>query len=230
MNQIFLVARKDLRVEFRQKGIINTILLFSLLVMLVMYFSLNRNVESLHRFGPQALWISVLFSSFLGLSHFMQIEKQNDCLSALITSPLEPWKLYVGKVLSVTVILTIVELVLVPCFFLFFAYSFTDVRILVPAVLLLGNIGIAAVGTIFSGLLVAGRASEYLLPILLLPLLLPLLIAGIHATAPLLNEGAAISSGETGLNPAFDWIIFLIALDLIFLPAGSLLADAIYKP
>ncbi len=230
MRDVWAITRKDLLVEFRKKGVINTVLLFSVLVLLVIYFSIEHDRASLNRFGPPAYWISVLFASFLGLNHLMRVERENDCLSALVCSPVSPWRIFMGKTLSVFVLLILMEVVLTPLFFLFFGYGISIEVLTFIGVILLGNIGISLLGTMFSSLLIIGRASEFLLPVLMLPLMFPLLISGVQASAPLLSATTgSVPFVESPLTRASNWIIFLLAMDMMFLSACTLLSAALYR-
>lgn len=230
MRHVFKIAGKDLSTEFRKKGVLSTILLFSILVLLVMYFSINHDPDTLHTFGPPAFWISLIFSSFLGLNHFMQSERRNDCLLALKCSPMPSWAIFAGKSLSLIVMLTLVELILIPVFLMMFAYGIGLELLLFVGVVMLGNIAIAMTGALFSGMLVAGRASAFLLPLVMIPMLLPLLIAGVRASAPLLS----VTVGEfhrpgTPVDIATQWILLLLGMDLLLVSAGSILSNTVYS-
>ncbi len=231
MSELWAITRKDLVVEFRKKGVINSVLLFSVLVLLVMYFAIEHDRRTLDLFGPPAFWISLLFSSFLSFNHLMRVERDNECLSALICSPVPAWRVYLGKSLSIFCLLTIMELVLTPILFLLFGYGLSVEVVPFVLVVLLGNVGISVLGTIFSSLLIMGRASEFLLPVLMLPFLFPLLIAGVQASFPLLTATAGTTPfAGSPLTRAATWIIFLLAMDLMFVSAGTLLSTALYKP
>jgi len=230
MGQLQAIVRKDLATEFRKKGVINTVLLFSVLVLLVVYVSIEHDRATLNRFGPPAFWISVLFSSFLSLNHLMRVENEHGGLTALICSPVPAWKLYVAKCCSTFLLLIMTEAVMTPFFFLLFGYGLTVEVFPFIGVLVMGTIGISLLGTIFSSLLVLGRASEFLLPVLMLPLMFPLLIAAVQASTPLLIATTEAATVPIGTVQTYDWILFLMAIDLIFLSAGTVLSSALYKP
>jgi heme exporter protein B len=230
MQHVLSIAGKDLSAEFRKKGVLNTVLLFSVLVLLVMYFSIDHDPDTLHTFGPPAFWISLIFSSFLGLNHFMQSERTNDCLLALKTSPAASWTIFVGKSLSLVVMLTLVELILIPVFLMMFAYGFALELLLFAGVVMLGNVAIAITGALFSGMLVAGRASAFLLPIVMIPILLPLLIAGVRASSPLLSATVGgFNRPGTPVDVAIHWVLLLIGMDLLLVSAGTILSNTVYS-
>lgn len=226
----FSILRRDLLVEYRRKGVLNTVIVFSLVVLFVFYFSLERTPRNLALIGPPALWASLLFGAFLGLNHFVQIEKDNGCMGALIASPVAPMSIFLAKVGSVFLLLFLVEAVLVPAFLVLFGFQWTASLLWLIPVLFLANAGIAAPGVLFSCVLVLGRAPGYLLPVLLLPFLLPLIIILGQVTLPLLTPATGVEEVSRTLNNGENWIIFLFALDLVYLPTTALLSEAILEP
>lgn len=222
VNDILLIARKDLLVELRGKGALNTVLLLAVLVLFVVYFSVEPQHDSFTHVAPAALWISILFSGILGLNHFTRSEQKNQCLSAIVMSPFESWSLYLGKTLSTVLFLSLVELFLIPCFFLIFGFSFTLRSLFLVVVLLLGNLGIGAIGTLMSALLSFGRASEFLLPLVMIPPLIPLVMNAVHASEIVLK-------GDVELMAAFNFVLVLIGMNIIFLPLGILLSSVVYQ-
>lgn len=151
------------------------------------------------------------FAGTLGLSRSMARERQNGCIDGLLLAPMDPSGIFVGKAVGSLVLMAIVQAVLLLIMSVLF-----DVWLLRPDVLLvaaLGTAGYAAVGTLLATMTVHTRAREAMLPILLLPLTMPLLIAAVEATG-LLLEGATLAEAGSwiGLLVAYDLIIFAVAV------------------
>ncbi len=230
IHGILTVTGKDLAAEYRKRGVVNTVLLFSVLLLLVVYFSIPHDTETLHAFGPPAFWISLVFSSFLGLNHFMQTERDNNCLTALKLSPVTPWVLFAGKSLSLFLMLVLVEVILVPVFLMMFEYGLGGEFLLFLVVVMLGNFAISLCGALFSGLLISGRASAFLLPIVMIPVLLPLIISGVRASDPLLAGMAdAFQQPGTPFQAVRPWLMLLLGMDFVLFSAGSFLSDTVYS-
>lgn len=223
MKDVFFIIRKDLLVEFRNKGAISTVFLLAVLILFLVYFSVDPQKNYLQAVAPSALWVSILFAGIIGLDHFAKHEQKNDCLSALLSSPLPPWKLFLGKTTSIVLFLLTVEIVLAPCFFLLYGFSITLRSPLFFVLFLLVNTGIAIIGTLLSSLLYFGRASEFLLPLVMIPPLLPLLINAVQASKILLDSGVRLEQIKLPL-------LVLFGINTVFLSIGALLSPVIFNP
>src|SRR6185369_9814862 len=142
------------------------------------------------------------------------LERENDCLAGLLSAPLDPAAIYAGKLAANVVLLGVTQAVVVPLVGLFLHLDLWPVLAGLALVLALGNLGFAALATLFAAIAARTRAREVKLPLLLLPLLIPLLIGAIAATR-------AVLAG--GLGAAGDGIAVLVAFDVVFTVAGWLL-------
>jgi heme exporter protein CcmB len=183
----WLVLRKDLRVELRSREIVYTTLFFAVSCILVFSFALVREGRAPVEVAAAILWIAIAFSGTLALGRAFERERQADTLKALLVAPVERPAIYVGKLLGILVVLVLLQVVLVPLVsFLFRAPLFAH-PIWLLTLLLLGSIGFAAVGTLFAAMLGRAQSRDVLLPLLLYPMTIPVIIAGVRATAELLQ-------------------------------------------
>jgi heme exporter protein B len=211
-----LILRKELRLEFRTRELLNTTLVFVLMVIVLFSFSFEPTREESRRIGPGLLWVALLFASSLMLHPSFGREQANDTLSALRMSPVEPFSILLGKMLANFIFLSVAVLVLLPVFAVLYDVSIVPVLGELLLVLGLGILGICITGTVFSAISAQARMRELLLPLLLLPILTPVLIACVEATAGLLANPPELRT---------DWLKFLVGFDIVFCAAGYLLSD-----
>ena len=183
------ILRKDLLTEWRTKERLSGMVFFVLLILLVFNFSFELGGLALHEIGPGVLWSSFVFSSLLGLNRTFTAELENGCLDALLLAPGDRSALYLGKMLGNLVFLLVVELISLPVFALFFNLSIGLNLLPLLAILLLGSASLAAVGTLFAVMSSNTRLRELLLPLLVLPMVMPALIACVQATAIVFQQG-----------------------------------------
>jgi heme exporter protein B len=158
------------------------------------------------------LWATVAFAGTLGLSRSLAREQQSGCIDGLLLAPVDRSAIFFGKALGNLIFMAVVEVLLLPLFSALF-----DVPLLLPGVLLvvaLGTLGYAAVGTLLASIAVNTRAREVMLPVLLLPLAIPLLIAAVQATGGLV-DGASLSEVS-------GWLQLLVVYDLLVVAASML--------
>jgi len=170
--------------------------------------------EAAPALAPAVLWVSFVFTGLAGIQRGFLLERENDCLAGLLTAPVDPADIYAGKLAANVVLLAVTQAVVVPLAGLFLHADLWPVLPGLLAVLLLGNLGFAALATLFSAVAARTRARETLLPLLFLPLALPLLIGAVQATQ-------AVLAG--GLGAARQAVAVLVAFDVIFGVAGWLL-------
>ena len=210
-------VRKDLRVELRTGEAVPAMLLFSLSTFVLFHFALDRrSVEG--ELAAGVLWVTLLFASVLAMARLFVAEREQGGFDGFLLAPVDRTSLFVAKATVLFVFLVAVELVAVPAFaiLLLGPSPWAAVPELV-AVLLLADVGIAVVGTLVGALGVQTRTRELIVPILALPLMIPVAIAGARATSPLLLEaGAAAVPGR--------WLAVLALYDLVF----GLLAYAVF--
>ena len=209
LQAIWIVTRKDLLVEFRSREVVYTTLFFAVSVLLVFSFSFVREGVAIEGAAPGILWVAIAFSGTLALGRVFERERQNETLRGLLMSPAERPAVYLGKLLGILLLLCAVEIVIVPLVaFLFQAPLFRH-PVLLLGLLTTGTLGFAAVGTLFSAMLVRTRSRDVLLPLLLYPITVPVMIAGVRGTAALLQA-------DVDLPMARAWLSMIVFFDVVF--------------
>jgi heme exporter protein CcmB len=205
----WLVMRKDLTVEVRSREIVYTTAFFAVSCVLVFAFALVKDGRPLEDAAAGILWIAIAFAGTLALGRTFERERHSETLRALMLAPASRPAIYVGKLLGIVTLLFAVELVLVPLVALLFHAALFASPLLMLALLACGTIGFAAVGTLFAAMLVRARSRDVLLPVLLYPITVPVIIAGVRGTAALLE---AVPDADT----ARMWIALLAFFDVVF--------------
>lgn len=218
LSQTMTIAAKDLRAEWRTKEALNASIAFSL-VMLVL-FSFAIDPESMPEFSGGLLWLVFSFAGALVLNRSFARETQNDCLDALVASPVPPAALFAGKALANFAMLLAVESVCLPAFGFLFNISWTAYFWSVVGVILLGTWGLTVVGTMFSALTVNLRLRELMLPTLVYPIMIPALMAAMELTRDLLN-------GQPLSGDNLIWVRLLAGFDIIFTSLSVTLVDTV---
>ena len=205
----WLVVRKDLMVEARSLEIVATTLFFAVTVVLVFAFGLVREGRAVDDVAAAILWIALAFSGTLALGRTFERERQADTLRALMLAPADRPAIYAGKLAGMLLLMLLVEAVLVPLVGLLFQAPIFDHLGWLLALLAAGTLGFASVGTLFAAMLVRARSRDVLLPILLYPITVPVMIAGVRGTAALFQA--------TPDEPlARFWVALLVFFDVVF--------------
>ena len=210
LGTVWLVMRKDLRIEIRSREILYTTLFFAVACVLVFAFGFVRDGRPIEDASAGILWIAIAFSGTLALGRAFDRERHNETLRALMLAPVPRPALYVGKLLGVLALLAAVEIVIVPLIVLMFQANLLTHLWLMVALLVTGTTGFAAVGTLFAAMLVRARSRDVLLPILLYPITIPVIIAGVRGTAALLQA-------EVDIPMARAWLSMLVFFDVVFI-------------
>jgi heme exporter protein B len=203
-----VLLKKELRTEFRTRELLTTTWVFVVTVLVLFSFTFDPTQAESRHFGPGLLWLALLFAGSLMLHPSFAREQVNDTLAALRMAPIDPVSILASKILANLCFLLLAELFLLPIFAALYNLSLAPILPQLLLVLLLGTLALSIVGTVFSAISSHARMRELLLPLLLLPLLAPALIASTEATRYLLDEPAALSLEWTGVLLAFN-IIFL---------------------
>lgn len=209
LRTVWLVTRKDLVVEARSREIVYTTLFFAISCVLVFAFGFVREGRPVDDAAAGILWIAIAFSGTLALGRAFERERQAETLRALLIAPIPRAALYVGKLLGVLLLLGAVELIVVPLVALMFQAPLFTHPVLLIGLLLTGTLGFASVGTLFAAMLVRARSRDVLLPVLLYPMTIPVIIAGVRGTAALLQA-------EPDLPMARVWLSMLFFFDVVF--------------
>jgi heme exporter protein B len=201
---------KELRTEFRSRELLTTTVVFILVVVVLFSFTFDPTSSESRRFAPGLLWLAFLFAASLMLQPCFLREQNNDTLSALRLSVHDPFAIFLAKLLANTLFLLFAQVILLPVFSVLYNISVFGVFPQLVLVMLLGSLGLSVTGTALSAISAQARMRELLLPLLLLPLLTPVLIASTEATAALFD-----------LNPVlrWEWLGFLLTFDVVFLTA-----------
>lgn len=208
-----VILAKELRAEFRTRELLNTTVVFVVMVLVLFSFTFDPTAEESRRYAPGLLWLAFLFAGSLMLHPSFMREQINDTMQALRIAPIEPFAILLGKVLANFLFLTVAEWILLPIFSVLYDVSILRVLGELLLVLALGTLGLSITGTAFSAISAQARMRELLLPLLLLPVLTPVLIASVEASAGLLAR-----------EPVFDatWVKLLVGFDVVFFAASYL--------
>ena len=204
-----LVLRKDFAIEVKSREILYTTLLFALSCVLVFSIGFVKQGEPLEDAAAGILWIAIEFAGTLALGRTFERERYAETLRALLLAPASRAAIYVGKMLGIVLLLAVVELLLVPLVAVLFRSPLGAQPALLAALLATGTVGFAAVGTLFAAMLVRARSRDVMLPILLYPITIPVMIAGVRGTSALLQ-----SPPDTATVAM--WIAILAAFDVVF--------------
>jgi heme exporter protein B len=213
---VWQILVKDLRIEFRSQTGLVSLFVLGLLVLLIFQFALPEKPTP--ESAAAGLWLSFVFAGTLGAQRTFLLERDNLCIEGLKTAPIDPASIFLAKMIGTLVSLTILQAVVVPLTAVFFGVA-PRAPLAFALVCLLGNVGFAALATLLAAMSVGTRAREVILPLLLFPLLVPLVIAAVKASAVLLG-----GAGESAV-----WIQVLICFDVVFTVAGWLLFEHVLR-
>jgi heme exporter protein B len=215
------VFRKDLTVERRSKEGANALAFFAVLLLFLFYFALGPDRDRIRAAFPGLLWLTFVLAGLLAIGRAFVLERENDCLDGLILAPVDKGAVYLGKVAGTTLLMVLMEAAFLAATGVLYNL---DIWFAVPRLLLIGvagTVGFAAVGTLFAAMTAQLRAREVLLPVLLLPLVVPVLLAAVK-----LSEAALAGPGGDEAGP---WWRLLLGFDVVFVVAGLLTFESIVE-
>lgn len=212
MRAALVILKKDLRIEWRTKESLASYGTLGVLLLIVFAFAHDPTPNEAPRLAPAVLWVTIVFTGMLGIQRAFAVEREQDCLAGLLGAPIDPSAVYVAKLAATMLLLGAMQIVLVPLTVVLLRLDLSGVLAQVLLILLLGDLGFAAVGTLFAAVAMRARAREVLLPVLLMPLVVPVLIAGVKATQ------AVLGGGDPG-----EALRVLAVFDVVFTVAGWLL-------
>ena len=210
VGQTIAIVRKDLRVELRTREVLYTATLFALFLVTVFVFSGFSEVALMRDAAPGVLWVSVAFVGTLVFGRTFQREREERAVAGLLMVPGILDALFLGKLVVNVLLLGLVELLLVPAVALTFRVDLLPIALPLFVVLGLGTLGYATLGTVLAAALASVRLREVIMPLVLYPLCLPLLLAGVQATASLVRTGS-VPMGWLGVLVAFDLLFLVLA-------------------
>src|SRR6266545_4239220 len=187
LAKVWTIFRKDLLIELRTKDSINAMIFFGIVVLVIFNFALESIRDSIRLAVPGVLWTAFAFSGTLGLNRMFAAEKENSCLQGLLMIPVDRGIIYLGKMLAAAAFMFLTEVVIFVFSLIFFNLTVWSEIPYIVLVCFVGTLGFTAVGTLLSAIAVNTRMREVLLPLILFPVVLPILINAVEATAIILN-------------------------------------------
>ncbi|MBL8293252.1 MAG: heme exporter protein CcmB [Bryobacterales bacterium] len=219
-HQAMTVAMKDLRSEFRTKESLNASVSFALVILVLFSFAMDPTSDQMREMSGGLLWLVFAFAGALVLNRSFARELSNDCLDALVSSPVSGAALLIGKVVANFLLLLVVEAVCLPAFGILYDLNWARQPWMLLAVLLLATWGMTVIGTMFSALTVNLRLRELMLPTLVYPMMIPALMAAMRLTTILIG-GDALAPGD------WIWLRLLIGFDIIFTSLALALVEVV---
>jgi heme exporter protein B len=219
LQSLSAIIWKDLAAELRSRELLSAMLVFALLVILIFNFSLELDAKTRSSVTAGVLWVTFAFAGTLGLNRSMSMEKDRGCLDGLLLAPVDRSVIYFGKAIGNLIFMLIVEIIVLPVYSFLYTVNLFQPGLLV--VVLLGSIGYVAVGTLLSSMAIQTRTRDVLLPILLFPLVIPVLIAAVKASAGFLQGSSLVD-----ITP---WINLLLVYDVIFVAVAFMVFDYIVE-
>lgn len=210
----WLIARKDLAIEFRTRSAFLSAVVFSLLGLVIFYYAWDPTAVTAADLAPGVLWVIFTFSGLLGLHRSFGVETADHAIDGLLASPVSREAIFLGKAIANLVFVAAVQAIAIPALVVFYNLPLNDVAGPLAAIALLAAIGLVAVGTLFSAMAVNTRLAELLLPMLALPFFVPIVTAAAQATAKLLGGRPVAEAGA--------WLKLLLAFDIVFVAACTL--------
>jgi len=221
LRQTLLLLWKDLLIELRRRDSLLTMFFFGTLLLFVFHFAFDLPPDKIAELAPALLWLAFLFTGTLGLAQLFQAERDHHCLDALLLAPLDRGALFLAKTGFNFILMFVVELVVIPLFWILFNLSGWNLLPRLFLVTLLGTVGFCVLGTITAAITLRARARELLLPLVMFPLMIPVILATIRCMESIMRTG--------DLAEAMGWLRLLIGFDVIFLTLGVLLFDSVIE-
>lgn len=211
LRRVRAIARKDVTTELRAKAGFNSVVSLGVTILVLLGLALGPDAQALRDAAVGAMWLATLFSAVLAFNRSFQVELESGALEPLLQYPGPRWTIFAGKLLGNLMFLTLMVAILMTVGVVLFGVSIPRAWPSLLAVLALGVVGLAVLGTFYASMASRSRAREVLLPLLLFPMLVPVLLAATTASKALL--------GGDLMHDAGAWIRLLTAFDLIFLIA-----------
>ena len=212
VSKVLTIFWKDILLEIRTKEIVASILVFALLVLVIFNFAFEPETATMSLVAPGILWVAFTFAGVLGLNHVFALERENSRLAGLLLCPIDHMVIYWGKLLGSFTFMLAIEIIVTPIFLVLLNLPLFLPRLLL--IIVLATLGFTSVGTLFSALAINIRARDIMLPILFLPIVVPVVIAAVEATAVVLQSGP--------WGDMLTWLQIMIAFDIIYLVVATL--------
>jgi heme exporter protein B len=212
-EQAWAVFRKDLLLEARTRVNVNAMVFFAAIVLLVFSFALGPNAGRLQAAAGGLLWLAFIFAGILAFGRTYQLEAENNAFEGLLLVAENRSAIYLGKMLGAVAVMVVIEAFILPLMAVLYNLDLWAAVPLLAVVGILGTLGFASVGSLYGALTMSLRAREVLLPLLLLPVSVPVVVAAVKATSYVL----AGQEANLGI-----WLELLVAFDVVFVTAGLL--------
>jgi heme exporter protein B len=208
---------KDLRMEWRSKDAINSMLFFALLVVVIFSFAFNPTAEQSRQIAGGLIWVAFLFAAVVALNQTWARELRNQVLDAYRVSPAPPNALFLAKTIGNFLFVVVLEALMTPLFIIFYELRAVGPAWQLVVIALLGTWALVVNGTFFAALSIRTRSREIMLPLILFPISIPALLAMVDATTQIL----------TGSDSPVFWIKLLTVYDIVFTAVSLLLFEAV---
>jgi len=219
VKAIQAVVWKDLAAEWRSREMISSMLVFALLVIIIFNFALELSNATRENVTAGVLWVTFTFAGTLGLNRSMAVEKDRGCLDGLLLAPVDRSAIYFGKMISNFLFILLVAAIVLPVYSIL--YNINLIRLDLIMVIILGAFGYVSIGTLLASMAVQARTRDILLPVLLFPVVIPLVIAAVKASAGFLQ----------GFEPEEirPWINIILVFDVIFTAIAFMVFDYVVE-
>jgi len=217
--KILIIFWKDMLTEIRTKEVVISVLVFALLVLVIFSFAFSTGAGTMEPVAPGILWVALTFGGVIGFNRIFAVEKENSRLEGLMLCPVDRAVIYWGKLASSFTFILAVAVVITPIFLALFNLPLFSPKL--ALIIVLAIIGFAAVGTLFSAVAINTRARDIMLPVLFLPVVIPVIIAAVKATSPVL---AGKPWGDI-----LTWLQIMIAFDIIYLVVATLVFEFVVE-
>jgi heme exporter protein B len=214
MSAAWLIARKDISIEFKTRSAFMAALTFALLGIVIFYFAWDSTAVSSLDLAPGVLWVIFTFAGLLGLHRSFGVEQEERAMDALLAAPIPRESIFLGKAIANLVFVGAVQMVAIPAVGMFYNLPLGGIAGMLFGIAFLAALGLVAVGTLFSAMAANTRLAEILLPMLALPFFVPIVIPAAQATAKLLSGRPIVD--------ALPWLKLLGAFDIVFIVACTL--------
>jgi len=218
LRAAWLIAVKDIAIEWRTKTAFASGLVFAVLVLAVLFFSRDPTAVSSMAIAPGALWVTFTFAAMLGLNRAFLLEREMRALDGILLTGVSPSAIFWGKFGANLAFVGAIEAISLPLFVLFYDVPIWRFGELV-LVIAMATVAFVAVGTLLSAMVVRTRYAELMLPLLLLPFLVPPLVGGVQLTASLL--------GGRPLSDLSGWLKLIGAFDVAFVTLAAVLFQVV---
>ncbi len=217
VRQVYWLLWKDLLLEIRRRESLISMFFFGVVILFLFHFSFEIPRERVADMAPGLLWLAFIFTGTLGLNQLFQVERENQCLEALLLSPMDRGALYLAKVFFNITTMLLVELFVFPLFWILFNLDLWRILPSLFLIAIFGTIGFCVLGTLLSAVTLKARSRELLLPLILFPFIIPVFLGTIRAMEIILHAGS--------FQELLPWLRLLIGFDVIFITVGFLVFE-----